>query len=167
MVFGHGLGQQYETTLARAVGRRTLSATQAPVGRNVHDAALRLQQVGKGCPAQVKRNIEIDRHCLAPVIVADIRHAAADDDAGVIDEAIDLAKLVNGLRDEFVAVLRLDELARPRDNSLGYVSDFFEATFVTARGHDVPAVFRESDGNSGTDAGTRACDQYNTHVDFP
>ncbi len=105
MVFRHGLGQEHDAALARAVGGGSFTAGQAPVRRDIDDAALRMQQVRQRRAAEKERNVEVDRHRIAPVIVTGLGHVGPHDNAGIIDEAVELTEFVDCVGYELVTVL--------------------------------------------------------------
>ena len=46
---------------------------------------------------------------------------------------------VDRIGDEFITIIRLDKIAGPGCDAVGYVCDFFETPFVATRCHDAPA----------------------------
>ncbi len=119
-----------------------------------------MRQRGAG---QVERDVEIDAESVLPVVVAEFVDAAANQHARGVDQAIDLAELVDRVRDQFVAVFRLGELARPGRNTVRHVRDFLEAAFVAAGGHDVPAGVGKLDGCCSTDSRAGTGNERDTH----
>lgn len=167
VVPGHRPGQQYEAAFARAIRRCPLATLQAPVGGDIDNTALSFKQMGQSSPAQVERHIEIGGDGFAPVVIARLRNAAAYINSGIIDKAVQLTEFVDGVGEQFVAVVRFDEIACPRDYPLRHVSNLFEASFIATGRHDIPAGFRECDGDCGADSRTCTCDQCYAHYVSP
>ncbi len=163
MVQRHGARHHDEPAFARAVCNRSGPGSESPVGCDVHDAALGLQQVGQRGSRKVKRHVEIDCERVAPDVVAGLLRVAAQQDSGRINQTIDAAELIDSFGNEFVAVLRLFELSGPRRDVLRNVSNFLEPAFIAACGHDRPAGFGKRNRRRGTDARACTCHQHNVH----
>ena len=167
VVPGHRLGQQNKAAFARAIRRCPLATLQAPVGGDIHNTPLSFEQMGQSGAAQVERNIEIGGDGFAPVVVARLRNAATYINSGIVDKAVQLTEFVDRIGEQFVAIVRFDEIACPRDYPLRHVGNLFEAPFVATGSHDVPAGFRECDGDCSADSRTCTCDQCYAHYVSP
>jgi len=91
------VGQGHEPAFARRIGQRIRLGHVRPCGRNQHHGTLRVAQRALGCTGQQESSREIHREDAVPAVERELGKWAAQVYAGVRDDRIDPAELVDTL----------------------------------------------------------------------